>query len=247
MDIERGRWSAIKELSPEELAQYNGQDGKPVYIAHGDKVVDVTASKLWKDGLHMKRHHAGKDLTTDIQAAPHGVEVLARYPQVGVFKPDRAPERQLPASLVWLLSRFPMLRRHPHPMVIHFPIVFMISTAGFTVLYLLTRYEGFDTTAFHCLGGGLLFTPIAILTGFYTWWLNYMAKPNRPVNIKMRFSVLLLAVQIAAFSWRLFVPDILTRLGQITIPYVMLVLSLAGIVTVIGWYGAMLTFPIERD
>jgi predicted heme/steroid binding protein/uncharacterized membrane protein len=238
---------AIKEFSPEELAQFNGQDGKPVYIAHGGKVIDVTDSKLWKGGIHMKRHHAGKDLTTEIQAAPHKLEVLDRYPQVGVLKKDPATERKLPASLNWLLSRFPMLRRHPHPMVIHFPIVFMIATAGFTVLFLLTEHKGFDTTAFHCLGGGLLFTPVAIVTGFHTWWLNYMAKPNRPVTIKMRLSFLLFAVQVAAFVWHVIVPDILTCLGTITIPYVILILSLAGIVTVIGWYGAMLTFPIEKD
>jgi len=218
-----------------------------VYIAHGGKVIDVTASKMWKGGLHMKRHHAGKDLTTDIQAAPHSLEVLGRYPQVGILKTEAVSERELPDSLSWLLSRFPMLRRHPHPMVIHFPIVFMIATTGFTVLYLLTGYKGFDTTAYHCLGGGLLFTPIAILTGFYTWWLNYMAKPNRPVNIKKHLSFVLFAVQIASFAWRIAVPDILTCHGYITIPYVMLILSLAGIVTVIGWFGAMLTFPIEKD
>jgi len=195
----------------------------------------------------MKRHHAGNDLTTDIQAAPHTLEVLDRYPQVGVLKKEMGSERKIPASLSRLLSRFPMLRRHPHPMVIHFPIVFMIATAGFTVLYLLTGYKGFDTTAFHCLGGGLLFTPVAILTGFYTWWLNHMAKPNRPVNIKRRLSFLLFAVQIAAFSWRMTVPDVLTCFGSVTVIYGFLILSLAGIVTVLGWFGAMLTFPIEKD
>ena len=195
----------------------------------------------------MKRHHSGKDLTTDIQAAPHKLEVLDRYPQVGVLKQAAAPGRELPPALSWLLSRVPMLRRHPHPMVIHFPIVFMIATTGFTILYLLTGYTGFDTTAFHCLGAGLLFTPIAILTGFYTWWLNYMAKPNRPVTIKKRLSFLMFAVQIAAFAWRITVPDILTCLGSVTVIYVALILSLAGIVTVLGWFGAMLTFPIEKD
>jgi uncharacterized membrane protein len=195
----------------------------------------------------MKRHHAGKDLTTDIQAAPHTPEVLDRYPQVGVLKKEAVSERTIPPSLSWLLSRFPMLRRHPHPMIIHFPIVFMISTAGFTILYLLTGYKGFDTTAFHCLGGGILFTPIAILTGFYTWWLNYMAKPNRSVSIKKPLSFLLLAAQITAFIWRIMVPDILTGFRHVTIAYVLLILSLAGMVAVIGWFGAMLTFPIEKD
>ena len=195
----------------------------------------------------MKRHRAGQDLTTDIQAAPHKLEVLDRYPQVGILKAAAAPGREIPAALSRLLSRVPMLRRHPHPMVIHFPIVFMIATAGFTTLYLLTGYKGFDTTAFHCLGGGLLFTPIAILTGFYTWWLNYMAKPNKPVTIKKRLSFLMFAVQIAAFVWRLTVPDILTCLGFFTVIYAALIFSLAGIVTVLGWFGAMLTFPIEKD
>jgi uncharacterized membrane protein len=195
----------------------------------------------------MKRHQAGKDFTTDIQAAPHTPEVLDRYPQVGVLKKEAVSERKIPPSLSWLLSRFPMLRRHPHPMVIHFPIVFVISTAGFSILYLLTGYKGFEATAFHCLGGGILFTPIAILTGFYTWWLNYMAKPNRSVNIKKPLSFLLLAAQIAAFIWRIMVPDILTGFRHVTIAYVLLILSLAGMVTVIGWFGAMLSFPIEKD
>ena len=218
-----------------------------MYIAQGGKVFDVTGSKLWKAGLHMKRHHAGKDLTADIQAAPHTPEVLDRYPQVGILKKEAVSERKIPASLSRLLSHFPMLRRHPHPMVIHFPIVFTLSTTGFTVLYLLTGYRGFDATAFHCLGGGVLFTPIAILTGFYTWWLNYMAKPNRSVSIKKPLSFLLFAVQITAFAWRFMVPDILTCSGYVTIVYVILILSLAGIVTVIGWFGAMLTFPIEKE
>ena len=74
-----------------------------------------------------------------------------------------------------------------------------------------------------------------------------MAKPNRPVNIKMRLSFLLLAAQMGAFAWRIVVPDILTCFGSVTIVYSALILSLAGMVTVIGWFGAMLTFPIERD
>ena len=218
-----------------------------MYIAHGGKIFDVSASKIWKGGFHMKRHHAGKDLTTDIQAAPHGLEVLERYPQVGILKKEATPERQLPSSLSWILSRFPMLRRHPHPMVIHFPIVFMLSTTGFTLLYLLTEYKGFETTALHCLGAGILFTPMAILTGFYTWWLNYMAKPNRPVNIKQRLSFVLFALQIVVFVWRILEPDILSALELASVIYLALILCLSGVVTVIGWFGAMLTFPIEKD
>ncbi len=64
----------MKEFDPESIAEFDGKDGKPVYVVHRGRVFDVSESKLWKGGLHMKRHHAGKDMTTDIQAAPHGPE-----------------------------------------------------------------------------------------------------------------------------------------------------------------------------
>jgi len=194
----------------------------------------------------MRRHHAGSDLTTDIRAAPHGTEVLKRYPQVGILK-EEAAEREIPKPLSFLLSRFPFLRRHPHPMIIHFPIVFMFSTAVFNILYLLSGKKAFETTALHCLAGGVLFTPMAIATGFYTWWLNYMAKPIRAVAIKQRFSAVLLAVEIIVFVWRIEMPDILDSFQFASLIYFLLILFLFPMVTVIGWFGAKLTFPIEKE
>ena len=76
----------MKEFNPDELADYNGENGNPVYIAYNGKVYDVSESKLWRNGLHMKRHRAGQELTTDIQAAPHEINVLERYPQVGILR-----------------------------------------------------------------------------------------------------------------------------------------------------------------
>jgi predicted heme/steroid binding protein/uncharacterized membrane protein len=237
----------IKEFTPEEVAQFNGENGKPVYIVYQDKVFDVSGSKLWKGGLHMKRHHAGKDLTTDFQAAPHGEEVLGRYPQVGVRKKEAAGERNIPGIIAWLITRFPMLRRHPHPMTVHFPIVFACSTTFFNVLSLATGIKAFEITALHCLGGAILFTPVAIVTGLYTWWLNYLARPVKAVAIKQRISVILLALQISVFIWRVKVPRILDSLSAGSVVYFCLVLSLFPLVTIIGWYGAKLTFPIEKE
>ena len=93
----------VKEIDLKDLGQFNGENGRPVYIVYQDRVFDVSGSKLWKNGLHMRRHHAGADLTTDIQAAPHGLEVLERYPQVAVLKKKNLPERKIPD----ILSRTP--------------------------------------------------------------------------------------------------------------------------------------------
>jgi predicted heme/steroid binding protein/uncharacterized membrane protein len=237
----------MKEFDQESLKQFNGKDGKPAYIAHQGRVIDVTASKFWKTGVHMKRHQSGTDLTSDIEAAPHGLEVLDRYPQVGVLKKKEEGARPMPQWLAGLLDRFPLLRRHPHPMVVHFPIVFSFSAVLFTLLYLITGYRSFETTALHCLGGGILFTPVAIVTGYFTWWLNYLAKPMRPVTVKVRFSVLLLGFSILAFVYRVLNPEILVSFSGGSILYLLLVFSLLPIVAVIGWFGATLTFPLDKD
>ncbi|MGC9196539.1 MAG: DUF2231 domain-containing protein [Syntrophobacteraceae bacterium] len=232
------------ELSLEELAEKDGKEGRPVYIAYRGRIYDVTQSKLWKTGSHMKRHPSGKDLSVDIGAAPHGPEVLERYPRVGVLKVKSENEGK--TFLEPLFKKLPLLRRHPHPMSVHFPIVFMLSAAFFTLLYLITGWPSYDTTALHCLAGGVIFTPIVIATGFTTWLVNYTGRPMRAINIKIALSITMLAVSLAALLWRLRVPGLLTHPSEAGYLYLLLVFSLVPMVLVIGWNGAKLTFPIEK-
>jgi predicted heme/steroid binding protein/uncharacterized membrane protein len=241
----------MKSFTEEELAEFNGKDGKPAYIAHKGKVYDVSGSKMWKGGRHMNRHNAGGDLSGDISAAPHDTEVLERYPQVGELQeaePEAAPvERILPGWVVWLLESNPFFRRHPHPMTVHFPIVFMLANPVFNVLFLATGNRAFETTAFHCLGGGVLFTVVAMATGFITWWYNYMGRMMKPVAIKIPLSVLTLAVGIVMFAWRLNSPEVMTALDGINVLYPILSLSLIPLISIIGWFGATMTFPLEGE
>jgi predicted heme/steroid binding protein/uncharacterized membrane protein len=235
----------MQEFDITELEKFDGNNGRPVYVAHKGKVYDVSKSKLWKNGLHMKRHHAGNDLTGDIQGAPHEPDVLERYPQVGTLKKE-VMELEIPQPLTWLLGKIPMLRRHPHPMTVHFPIVFAFSTTIFNILYLVTDIKSLEITALHCLGAGILFTAVAIATGLYTWWINYMLKPLKAVKVKMPLSITLLVTQIIAFVWRIKVPDVIDSTQGVNIIYFLLVLSFFPMVVVIGWFGAFLTFPVEE-
>jgi predicted heme/steroid binding protein/uncharacterized membrane protein len=236
----------MREFEIAELEKYDGINGRPVYVAYRGKVYDVSNSKLWHNGLHIKRHHAGQNLTADIQGAPHEPDVLDRYPQVGTLKKE-VVEIAIPQPLAWLLDKVPMLRRHPHPMTVHFPIVFAFSTTVFNILYLITGIKSLEITALHCLGAGILFTAVAIATGLYTWWINYMAQPLKAVKVKIPLSLILLVTQIIAFVWRLNVPDVMDSIQGVNIIYFLLVLSLFPIVVVIGWFGAFLTFPVEKD
>lgn len=237
----------MKEIYPEELAKHDGQNGPSIYISQGGRVFDVTESKLWRGGNHMRLHRAGRDLTAELQAAPHGREVLERYPQVAVLKQRAVSARVLPPAAAQLFDRFPMLRRHPHPMTVHFPIAFAFATAAFTLLYLLTGQRAFEATALHCLGAGLLFTLPAIATGYFTWWLNYLARPLYPVTMKKLLSLLLFVIECIAFAWRLSVPDILLSFGPACVIYLLLVFSLFPLVALLGWFGAGLTFPVAAE
>jgi predicted heme/steroid binding protein/uncharacterized membrane protein len=233
-----------KEIDLDDLKKFDGKEGRPCYIAHQGKIYDVTQSKLWKTGRHMNRHNAGADLTHDIKAAPHTPEVLERYPAIGNLR-GKPPERELPPALEWVLARVPMLRRHPHPMTVHFPIAFTLAVPAFVLLYLITGVGSFEITALHCLGAAIFFTPITMATGFYTWWLNYFAKWVRPVIVKQVLSFLLLPLEVLLFVWRIYNPDVLSTFDQPGTIYFLLVICLFAITTVIGWYGAKLTFPTE--
>jgi uncharacterized membrane protein len=125
--------------------------------------------------------------------------------------------------------------------------VFMLSTAFFNVLYCITGIKSFELSGLYCLAGGLLFIPVAMVTGLFSWWLNYMAQPILPVKIKISVSLILFMDAVIAFTWRMAVPDILDVFRTASLVYLLFILSLVPLVIVIGWFGAKLTFPIEEE
>jgi predicted heme/steroid binding protein len=80
----------------EGLAAFDGKEGRSARFAFDGKVYDVTASRLWKEGTHARRHRSGTDLTGVLSQAPHGAEVLARVPLVGEMAAGKA---RLPAAV----------------------------------------------------------------------------------------------------------------------------------------------------
>lgn len=73
----------MRAFTKDELARYDGREGRPAYVAYQGKVYDVSKSFLWKMGKHQAFHQAGCDLTAAIGDAPHGPELLGRFPIVG--------------------------------------------------------------------------------------------------------------------------------------------------------------------
>ncbi len=78
-----GNTAGKDRFEPHELDDHDGTEGRRTLIAAFGKVYDVSASPMWKGGVHAGRHRAGGDLTEYLKNAPHEADVLERYERVG--------------------------------------------------------------------------------------------------------------------------------------------------------------------
>lgn len=76
-------------MTREELMQFDGREGRKAYVAVNGTVYDFTASELWQSGDHQGAHQAGRDLTDELQAAPHVRAVIERFPVVGQLQDEK--------------------------------------------------------------------------------------------------------------------------------------------------------------
>jgi predicted heme/steroid binding protein/uncharacterized membrane protein len=75
------------KLTLGDLQHFDGKENRPVYFAYKGKIYDVSSSKLWKGGTHLKKHHAGNDLTDILKTAPHEEDKILKMPEVGELLP----------------------------------------------------------------------------------------------------------------------------------------------------------------
>jgi uncharacterized membrane protein len=163
------------------------------------------------------------------------------------WEPKTPPGRQVPPGLKRLLERFPELRRHPHPAISHFPIVFMLSASFFSFLYVVTGHKSFDDTAFYMLGAGLVTMIPAVVSGLFTHWLNFPGGIQRTVKLEIGLSLAVMTIGGITFVWHWLSPQVLTNLGGSNLLYFILVLALAPLVTANGYFGGMVTFPLDEE
>ena len=76
----------MRKFTEQELAQYDGKNGRPVYVGYKGEVYDVSSSFLWREGNHQVLHSGGVDLTSAVEQAPHTGEVLKKFPVVGTLE-----------------------------------------------------------------------------------------------------------------------------------------------------------------
>jgi predicted heme/steroid binding protein len=94
-----------------DLEECDGKEGRPAYAAFKGKVYDVSSSELWANGTHGNRHKAGNDLTPNMPYAPHGEELLKKFPVVG----ELVEEENYRLKSIGMVERL-----HIHPIMVHF-------------------------------------------------------------------------------------------------------------------------------
>lgn len=236
----------IKQFTLEEVAKGDGREGRPVYVVFENTVYDLTDSPLWKKGSHMNMHLSGVDLTDQLAGAPHFAEVFTskRVREVGVLKPEQR-SRDLPGLMKSLFRLFPILRRHPHPISVHFPTAYLTAALLFLLVHLVfgsTPNLNFELFAFAMLILGVVSAVPTVATGFLTLWVNYRFKKPWLVRWKIRLAVILLVAGFLAV--------ILRASGAVEVPffqwiYHLLVLGLALIVMGLGYLGGQMVFPTK--
>lgn len=85
-----------EEVTQETLGSFDGQDGSQAIVAVDGKLYDVTDSRMWRDGVHVRQHQAGRDLSEALQDAPHGAEVLDKVAMIGQLEAPPAEEAPRP-------------------------------------------------------------------------------------------------------------------------------------------------------
>lgn len=78
------RSSAAQQWTLAYLANFNGKNGNPAYIAVSGVIYDVSANRSWVNGSH-KGVQAGADVTNAFANSPHAKSLLAQLPIVAKF------------------------------------------------------------------------------------------------------------------------------------------------------------------
>ena len=235
----------MKSMDKAALAENNGQDGKPAYVAFDGKVYDVSDSAKWKNGKHMMRHSSGMDLTSTMDAAPHGPEVFEKFSKVADLA-DAGDEPEGP-ELFWPLNRLfakvPMLKRHPHPFSVHFPIALYLAGFLFVLLYYIFKVDSFAATSFHLTVLATITTPVVLLTGIQSWWLFYGLKRTVRLTAKFLLAPVVLILGIVACVIYAMLPGPLAESGGSGLAYSIILGIDCALVLLLGYIGAMFTFP----
>ncbi len=227
-------------MKKDELKQHDGKEGRPAYFAYKGKIYDITGSRLWKNGTHVNRHHAGEDLSDFMTMAPHGDEVLEKCKEVADFVDE--PETDVQVDRKEMLREW-YRKFHPHPVTLHYPMGLFWFAAVMQLLFLVFQVPSFEHAAFYAFIGGTLTTFPAAFSGLFSWWINYQMTLTRIFRLKIVFTIVMVVLGVAGTILRFMYPEISYHADPLSLAYHAMVFLTVPALTIVAYNGGKITWP----
>jgi uncharacterized membrane protein len=168
--------------------------------------------------------------------------VFANYPCVGVFIPSPA------ITTVDKKERYRLwyAKYHPHPAAVHFPIALHYFSAFADVLFLANPSREYDTAVFLSFLIATVMGLLALLTGVFSWWINYDFSTSRAFVIKLIGALFTLIIGFVPLVQKLQNPDVAFSTGADGIIYHAVIFITVISITIVGYYGGKITWGAKK-
>lgn len=127
-------------------------------------------------------------------------------------------------------------------MVIHFPIALHYFSAFADILFLANPSREYDTAVFLSFLIATVMGFLALITGIFSWWINYDFSTSRAFVIKLIGALFTLIIGLIPIFQKLQNPNVAysTQIDGITYHAVIFITVIS--ITIVGYYGGKITW-----
>jgi len=125
--------------------------------------------------------------------------------------------------------------------VVQFPIANVINISLFALFYMFTGIISFEKASYYLLILGFLSSPIAGLSGIFSWKITYEGRKTNVFSRKIIFTAIFMVIITSCLIWRTLDPEVLATTDPSYI-YLALLLSMVPIVSILGHDGGKIIY-----
>lgn len=131
---------------------------------------------------------------------------------------------------------------HPHPMMVHFPIALHYFSGFADVLFLADPSAGFETAVFLSFLIATVMGFFALLSGVFSWWINYSLVRSKVFMIKLNGALFTLIVGLVPITQKFLDPGVPFSSGPDGAVYHGIIFLTVVSVSIVGYYGGKITW-----